>query len=208
MQEQTEKKLTGYPSIDKPWLKYYSEEAINALLPQCTLYDYLWENNKDHMDDVALNYFDRKITYGKLFENIKKTANGFFSIGVREGDIVTVFSVNTPETIYSLYALNLLGAISNMEYITESGKEAVSAIEKCKSKTIIILDALLPRFSCVANCNTVKNIVVLPVCRSMPTVKRVLYHLKAKRTFCSKEITFETMMKHGIPCQKAEYQTG
>ena len=158
MQEQTEKKLTGYPSIDKPWLKYYSEEAINALLPQCTLYDYLWENNKDHMDDVALNYFDRKITYGKLFENIKKTANGFFSIGVREGDIVTVFSVNTPETIYSLYALNLLGAISNMEYITESGKEAVSAIEKCKSKTIIILDALLPRFSCVANCNTVKNI--------------------------------------------------
>ena len=28
-----EKKLTGYPSIDKPWLKYYSEEAINAPLP-------------------------------------------------------------------------------------------------------------------------------------------------------------------------------
>lgn len=23
----TEKELTGYPSIDKPWLKYYSEEA-------------------------------------------------------------------------------------------------------------------------------------------------------------------------------------
>lgn len=23
--------LTGYPSIDKPWLKYYSEEAINAV---------------------------------------------------------------------------------------------------------------------------------------------------------------------------------
>ena len=24
--------LTGYPSIDKPWLKYYSEEAIKNLL--------------------------------------------------------------------------------------------------------------------------------------------------------------------------------
>ncbi len=22
-----EKKLTGYPSVDKPWLKYYTEEA-------------------------------------------------------------------------------------------------------------------------------------------------------------------------------------
>ena len=25
---------TGYPSIDKPWLKYYSQEAINAPLPE------------------------------------------------------------------------------------------------------------------------------------------------------------------------------
>ena len=30
--------LTGYPSIDKPWLKYYSEEAINAPLPESSLY--------------------------------------------------------------------------------------------------------------------------------------------------------------------------
>ena len=30
----TEKKMTGYPSIDKPWLKYYTEDAINAQLPE------------------------------------------------------------------------------------------------------------------------------------------------------------------------------
>lgn len=28
-----EKKLTGYPSVDKPWLKFYSKEAINAKMP-------------------------------------------------------------------------------------------------------------------------------------------------------------------------------
>lgn len=31
----TEKELTGYPSIDKPWLKYYSEEEINAKFLNC-----------------------------------------------------------------------------------------------------------------------------------------------------------------------------
>lgn len=25
--------MTGYPSIDKPWLKYYSSEAISGELP-------------------------------------------------------------------------------------------------------------------------------------------------------------------------------
>ena len=41
--------LTGYPSIDKPRLKYYSEEAINAPLPECTIYEYLWNSNKEHL---------------------------------------------------------------------------------------------------------------------------------------------------------------
>ena len=42
------KQITGYPSVDKPWLKFYSEEAINAPLPECTLYENLLENNKDY----------------------------------------------------------------------------------------------------------------------------------------------------------------
>ena len=43
MISQTEHELTGFPSIDKPWLKYYSEEAIRTPLPQKTLYRYLYE---------------------------------------------------------------------------------------------------------------------------------------------------------------------
>ena len=79
---------TGYPSIDKPWLKYYSEEAINTPLPECTIYEYLWKNNKAHLDDIALNFFGKKITYSELFENVEKAAKGFSAIGVKEGDIL------------------------------------------------------------------------------------------------------------------------
>lgn len=41
-------KKTGYPTIDRPWIKYYSEEASSNLLPECTIYwhydkmDFLW----------------------------------------------------------------------------------------------------------------------------------------------------------------------
>ncbi len=44
----TSEKAAGYPSVDKPWLKYYTEEAINAKLPERTIYEYLWESNKDY----------------------------------------------------------------------------------------------------------------------------------------------------------------
>ena len=67
----TEKKLTGYPSVDKPWLKYYSDEAIHALAPDKSLFDYMYQQNKEHPEDIALNYFGTKITYKILFEQTR-----------------------------------------------------------------------------------------------------------------------------------------
>lgn len=44
----SDKLLTGYPSIDKPWLKYYSEETINAPIPKCTVFESIYENNRHY----------------------------------------------------------------------------------------------------------------------------------------------------------------
>ena len=109
----SKQKLTGYPSIDKPWLKYYSEGAKNAKIPECTIYEYLWQNNKDYPNDTAIVYFGNKITYRELFENIDKAARAFSAIGIKEGDIVTGIAPSVPEIIYSFYALNKIGAVSN-----------------------------------------------------------------------------------------------
>ena len=50
-----EKELTKaeYPSIDKPWLKYYSEEAINAPLPECSAFEMIYNNNKTHLKGLC-----------------------------------------------------------------------------------------------------------------------------------------------------------
>lgn len=175
-----EKKLTGYPSIDKPWLKYYSEEAINASLPECTMYELLWQNNKDHLDDIALNYYGRKFTYGQLFDGIEKAAKAFSALGVKEGEIVVVCTVNTPEMVYALYALNRLGAIANMvdprtnmdgihEYILESA-----------ARFVMTVNLAYPAIVKAAKGTSVKNIIVVSPADSLPPVTKVLYQMKSK----------------------------
>lgn len=67
-------KLTGKPSKDKPHLKFYPEYALQGKLPEDTLYGYLYECNKAHMDDIAI-VFDpevqgKKYTYKDLFIEI------------------------------------------------------------------------------------------------------------------------------------------
>lgn len=171
--------MTGYPSIDKPWLKYYSEEAINSPLPECTFYQYLWNNNKDYPSDVAINYYGAKITYSQLFAKIEKAASAFYSMGVREGDVVTIMSMHTPETLISIYGLNYIGAIANMVYMTLTEVEIVEKVKNTNSKMLLVLDAALER------ANNIKDeidcpIVILGISDSMPLHLKVAYNLKTR----------------------------
>ena len=37
--------MTGYPGIDKPWIKYYSEEEKNLTIPEGSLFDDMYFRN-------------------------------------------------------------------------------------------------------------------------------------------------------------------
>jgi len=97
-----DKKLTGYPSVDKPWLKYYTEDVINAPLPECTAYEYMRRCNIDRLEFTALEYFGKKITYGALLNSIDHVANCLLSMGVRKGDVITSCLANMPDNLFDL----------------------------------------------------------------------------------------------------------
>ena len=83
-------------------------------MPECTVLQYIKNKNTNNLNGIALNYFGNKITYREFFENIDKVAKAFYEIGIRKGDIVTIASMHTPETIYIIYGLNKIGAVANM----------------------------------------------------------------------------------------------
>ena len=58
----TKRKITE----EKVWMKYYSEEARNAALPKCKAYDYVLQCNKDRMDQPALHYYGKDITWNDM----------------------------------------------------------------------------------------------------------------------------------------------
>ncbi len=136
--EQT--KLTGYPSVDKPWLKYYTEEAINAPLPECTIYEYLVENNRAYPKDIAIHYLGRRITYGELFKRIDETAAAFAALGVAPGEIVTVALPSIPEALYCVYALNKIGAVANMIHPLAGTDELIHYLNEVESRIAILFD--------------------------------------------------------------------
>lgn len=180
-----EKKLTGYPSIDKPWLKYYTEEAINADLPAGTIYEYLMENNKDFPKDIALIYFGKSITYGELFENIERTAKALVSVGVKANDIVTVALPTIPEALYLVYAINKLGAVANMIHPLAGENEIVNYLNEVKATHFFMFYGTYEIVKSTLDKTTVKIGVVISAAESLPFGIKQLYKFKnrEKSTF-------------------------
>ncbi len=176
-----EKKLTGYPSIDKPWLKYYSEEAISAPVPQCTIWENIYNRNHDYPDDIALQYYGRKITYGKMFDNVEVVKRAFVSAGVKRGDNIAFLMLSCPELLYAFLALNQLGACANMINPTFSAEQMRDRINDTEAEIILILDQLYDSLAPVIHEICAKRTIIVPLENAMPFPTKMLAHMKLKK---------------------------
>ena len=104
---------TGYPSVDKPWLKYYDENAwekANDIPLNKTVWDVIEESFHRHFDVPAIEYFGRVISRKEFIENVYLWARVFRSLGVRENEVVAYYGPFTPDVCYMTFALNVIGA--------------------------------------------------------------------------------------------------
>ena len=104
---------TGIPNIDKPWLKYFTEEQIKVKPINKTAYRYLYDENKHFQNDTAIIFMGKNIKYYELFAEIDKVARGLKQMGVKKGETVTMCMPNTPESAYMFYACSKIGAIAD-----------------------------------------------------------------------------------------------
>lgn len=170
--------LTGYPSIDKPWLKYYTEEAVHAPLPEGSMYDYMTACNARRMDETALNYFGRKITHRQLQAEIDRCARALVASGVRAGDVVSLCILAIPEAMYLLYAANKIGAVVNFLVMSATQQELRDQLAATESKLIITLDIAMPQIKAAAGA---ARVIPVSLAQSMPLTTALLYRLKAKQ---------------------------
>lgn len=170
----------GIPSIDKPWLKYYTENQMQRKMPAMRVYDYLYECNKGHLNNIALSYYGRKITFRELFENIDKTAKALIGLGVKPGDIVTISMPNTPEAVYLFYAISKIGVIGNMVDPRTSAEGIKNYVDEVKSDLVIIVDSYYDKVRDMVGNSTVSKVVCVSPSESLPVVLNVAYKLKDK----------------------------
>lgn len=162
----TDKKLTGYPSIDKPWKSFYDGVEKRSIFLDTTPYQGLVKNNSNYCNESALEYFGADISFGDMLKNIDGVSKSLEEYGVKKGEFVTICSTTTPEVIYAFYAISKIGAIANVISPFYTPEELTARINECDSKVVIIVDKFLPKFKECLNKDKRKTIIVLPMMNS------------------------------------------
>ena len=158
---------TGYPSIDRPWLKFFKMDKYGEENTK-TIYQDIYDENKEYLNNLAIMYFGGKISYKALFKKIDQTAKSLEEYGVKKGDFVTICCAGIPECVYTVYALAKIGAIANMipPYFDE--KQLVDRISDCESKKLIVMDKFYPQIKNAISKSTIENTIVVPTLNSSP----------------------------------------
>lgn len=183
------KLLTGYPSIDKPWLKYYKPNAERNQIPNESIFMRLERCNRRRLDYPAMemrtsaNGFKRGpiISYRKYFNNIWKCAYALKSIGVKKDDIIPIILPNVPECRTLIYAVNILGAVAYPVSPMASTGILEGIVKDNKVSVVFIFDAFWDKYSSVFSCHKMDYIIHLNGMESFSGLVRLVAGLQSSQ---------------------------
>ena len=174
------KEITGYASIDKPWLKYYEIDPNDIEIPSVNIFEFIKNNNINYLDNIAINYYHNQITYKTFFEKVNILANSFTKMGIEKGDNIPICSLSTPELIYSFLALNKIGAVPNMISPVNGSERLKQHLNSTNSKFLITMDIFNEKINEVINDTNIENIISFTFANSMPLTKKIPVEAKLK----------------------------
>lgn len=175
------KKLTGYATVDKPWLKWYQhgEDFQNLDFNKTNCYDYFFDITKEY-DWPLIEYYGKMFTREEIKQQVDDYIKKFTSMGIKEGDTVSFVLLNVPETMFFLLALSKMGATANLIKFDESPDRIKFMTNLSNSKYLFasevpfIMENVMKSLELGSN---IEKVIALPVMNLVPqeAMSKMLY---------------------------------
>lgn len=150
-------------TVKTPWKKHLGDIPFNLEYFHGSMYQAVKAIAEQYPNNIAFDFMGSSTSYKKMMQEIERCARSLKTIGIRPGDKVTIALPNCPQAIYSLYALNSIGAVANMIHPLSAEKEIEFYLSFSESVTVITLDQFYAKFEAVRSNTKIINIVLASV---------------------------------------------
>src|SRR5258708_2731263 len=168
--------------LSKPWLQFYPPGVPQAVefeaKPVFQLFDEAagrWPKRD------ALVFYGRGITYGELHDATERLACALADLGVKKGDRVALYLVNSPQFVIAYFAALKCGAVVTCISPLYTSHEVRYQLEDSGARVVVCQDILYEK---VAKCGApLDATVVTGVGEYLPPLKRLLARTALARLF-------------------------
>ena len=150
-------------TVKTPWIAHLGDVPSTLEYFQGSMFEAVRKIAETYPNNVAFDFMGKSTTYKELVRNIEQCARSLKTIGIREGDKVTIAMPNCPQAIYMFYAVNLVGAIANMVHPLSSEKELEFYINESESVSVVTLDQFYHKFEAIRENTCVINIIIASI---------------------------------------------
>ena len=150
-------------SAKAPWKSHLGEVPFTLDYFDGSMFEAVEKIAEKYPNNVAFDFMGRSTTYKTLVREVEDCAKALRTIGVREGDKVTIAMPNCPQAIQMFYAVNLIGGICNMIHPLSAEKEIEFYLNESESVTAITLDQFYNKFENILQNTKVVNIVIASI---------------------------------------------
>lgn len=146
-----------------PWKDYMGDVPMHLNYFEGSMFEAVEQIAKKYPNYVAFDFMGKPTTYKELVQQIETCAKALKTIGIRQGDKVTIAMPNCPQAVYLFYAVNLVGGIANMIHPLSAEKEIEFYLNESGSVTAITLDQFYHKFEAVRKNTQVVNIIIASI---------------------------------------------
>ena len=168
-------------NVKTPWKAAMGDIPMHLEYFEGSMFDKVLDIANRYPNNVAFDFMGRSTTYKKMVEEIENCAKALKTIGVREGDRVTIALPNCPQAIYMFYAVNLVGGVCNMIHPLSAEKEIEFYLNASHSVTAITLDQFYHKFENIRQNTGIVNIIIASVKDELSKPVRAGYMLTEGR---------------------------
>ena len=143
-----------------PWKDHLGDVPFTLDYFEGTMYEKVEAVAKKYPNYIAFDFMGKSTTYKEFTKSVELCAKSLSMLGIRENDKVTIAMPNCPQAICMFYAVNQIGAISNMVHPLSSEKELEFYINESESATVVTLDQFYHKFEAIRANTCAKNIII------------------------------------------------
>jgi long-chain acyl-CoA synthetase len=177
--------------LSKPWLKYYPDVWLKEVpptveIPNKSVVDLFDESADKYSNRPAVIFYGNKITYKQLQDEVNRFATALAQLGVKKGDKVALYLLNSPQYIIAYFSILKVGGTVTPISPVYTSSEVKHQLNDSGARTLVCQDIL---YDNIAKTGVkLDRIFLTGISDYLPTIRRMIGKSVLRKAFSELEV--------------------